>query len=101
MSTSTTSPTRSPAALEADRIPGFAYNAGGGVALTMPNIVAIAETTIPRARVRMIPGEDDVLDVQTAFDLSRARADLGWAPTRDLAQGLRAHAAAIHAGRAA
>lgn len=89
------------AALEADRIPGFAYNVGGGAALTMPNIVAVAERTIPGARIRMVPGEDDVPDVQTAFDLSRARADLGWAPTRDIAEGLTAYAAAIHAGRAA
>jgi len=89
------------AALEAERIPAFAYNVGGAVALTMPNIVAIAEATIPRARIRMVPGEDDVPDVQTAFDLSRARADLGWAPTRGLAEGLKAYAAAIHAGRAA
>jgi len=89
------------AALEADTIPGFAYNVGGGAALTMPNIVAIAERTIPRARIRMVAGEDDVPDVQTAFDLSRARADLGWAPTRDIAQGLTAYAAAIDAGRAA
>jgi UDP-glucose 4-epimerase len=87
--------------LAAETVPAFAYNVGGAVALTMPEIVAIAEKTIPSARIRIVPGEDDVPDVQTAFDLSRARAHFGWAPTRDIARGLTAYAAAIHAGRAA
>lgn len=88
-------------ALEAPRIPAFAYNVGGAVALTMPQIKAIAERTIPNARVNVVPGEDDVPDVQTAFDLSRARTDLGWSPTRDIAAGLTAYATAIRGGRAA
>jgi UDP-glucose 4-epimerase len=88
-------------ALEAPRVPRFAYNVGGGAALTMPQIAAIAEQTVPNARIRVVHGEDDVPDVQTAFDLSRAQADLGWRPTRDIAAGLAAYAAAIHSGRAA
>jgi UDP-glucuronate 4-epimerase len=89
------------AALEAGRIPSSAYNVGGGLALPMPEIAAIARRTIPNADIRLVEGEDDVPDVQTAFDLSRIRSELGWAPTRDIARGLSAYAAAIDAGRAA
>ena len=67
----------------------------------MPEIAAIARRTIPNADIRLVEGEDDVPDVQTAFDLSRIRSELGWAPTRDIARGLSAYAAAIDAGRAA
>jgi len=48
-----------------------------------------------------VPGEDDVPDVQTAFDLTLAKQKLGWAPTRDIAAGMLAYAAAIRSGRAA
>jgi UDP-glucuronate 4-epimerase len=89
------------AALEAESIPSYAYNVGGGLALSMPEIAAIARRTIPNAQIRLVEGEDDVPDIQTAFDLSRIAAELGWAPTRDIGRGLTAYAAAIRAGRAA
>jgi UDP-glucuronate 4-epimerase len=87
--------------LEAETIPSYAYNVGGGLALSMPEIAAIARRTIPNADIRLVEGEDDVPDVQTAFDLSRIMSELGWAPTRDVERGLAAYAAAIRAGRAA
>jgi UDP-glucuronate 4-epimerase len=89
------------AALEAKSIPSYAYNVSGGLALPMPEIAAIARRTIPDANIRLVDGEDDVADVQTAFDLSRIRSELGWAPTHNIERGLSAYAAAIHAGRAA
>jgi nucleoside-diphosphate-sugar epimerase len=65
----------------------------------MPEIKSIAERTIPGAAIRIVPGEDDVPDVQRVFDLGRIKADLGWAPSRDIARGLAEYAAAIKAGQ--
>jgi UDP-glucuronate 4-epimerase len=88
-------------ALEAEIEPGTAYNIGGSAALTMPEIAAVARRVLPRARINIVPGEDDVPDVQTAFDLTLAKRKLGWAPTRDIAAGMLAYAEAIRAGQAA
>ncbi len=89
------------AALEAPVAPGAAYNICGPAAMTMPEIVAVARRVLPGARIAITPGEDDVPDVQTAFDLTRARQKLGWAPVRDMAAGIQAYAEAISGGRAA
>lgn len=89
------------AALEAETIPAFGYTIGGPSALTMPQIAEVARQALPGARISIVPGEDDVPDVQTAFDLSLAKRDLGWAPRRDIAEGLRAYAEAIRSGRSA
>ena len=51
--------------------------------MTMPEIVGIASATLPEANIAMVPGADDVPDVQTAFDISGLARDLGWAPKRD------------------
>jgi UDP-glucuronate 4-epimerase len=88
-------------ALEAEVEPGTAYNIGGPAALTMPEIAAVARRILPRARINIVPGKDDVPDVQTAFDLTLAKRKLGWAPTRDIAAGMLAYAEAIRAGQAA
>ncbi len=88
-------------ALEADGVPASAYTIGGPAALTMPEIVAAARQVLPGARIGVVPGEDDVPDVQTAFDLTRARTYLGWTPAYDIARGLAAYADAIRSGRAA
>ncbi len=88
-------------ALEAAAIPAFAYTVSGPAPLTMPEIKSVAERTIPGAAIRIVPGEDDVPDVQRVFDLGRIKADLGWAPSRDIARGLAEYAAAINAGQSA
>lgn len=89
------------AALEAQVEPGTAYDISGPGAMTMPEIAALAREVLPGARIAIVPGEDDVADVQTAFDLSLAKQKLGWAPKRDIATGVRAYAEAIRAGQAA
>jgi UDP-glucuronate 4-epimerase len=81
--------------------PGTAYNVGGPAPLTMPEIAAVARRVLPGARIDIVPGEDDVPDVQTTFDLTLAKQKLGWAPTRDIAAGMLAYAEAIRAGQAA
>jgi UDP-glucuronate 4-epimerase len=88
-------------ALKAEIEPGTAFNVSGPVVLTMPEIAAVARTVLPSARIAIVPGEDDVPDVQTAFDLTLAKQKLGWAPTRDIAAGMLAYAEAIRAGQAA
>ena len=88
------------AALEAPVLPARSYNAGSGEALTMPEIAAIARQAIPDSVIRLLPGADDVPDVQTAFDVSLIDRDLGWRPRLMLAEGLEAYRRAIVSGRA-
>jgi UDP-glucuronate 4-epimerase len=88
-------------ALEAEIEPGTAYNIGGPATLTMPEIAAAARRVLPGARIDIVPGEDDVPDLQTAFDLTLAKQKLGWTPTRDIAVGMLAYAEAIRSGQAA
>ncbi len=82
-------------------LPGRVYNVGSGEAQTMPEIAAIARTAIPGSIIRLVPGADDVPDVQTAFDVALIGRDLGWHPRLMLGDGLEAYRAAIAAGRAA
>lgn len=89
------------AALEAKALPHRVYNVGGDASLTMPQIIDIARATIPGASVEMVPGADDVPDIQAGFSLERIAEDLGWRPRLSLADGLMAYAREIAAGRAA
>jgi UDP-glucuronate 4-epimerase len=83
------------ACLEAPALPARIYNVGSGEALTMPKIVEIATAALSGSQVTMVPGEDDVPDVQTHFPVARIAADLGFRPRYGLAQGLRAYAAGL------
>ena len=89
------------AALVAPALPARVYNVGSGEAMTMPQIAAVARTAIPASTISLVPGEDDVPDVQTAFDVAAIGHDLGWRPRLMLGDGLQAYAAAIASGRAA
>ncbi|MFC7400564.1 NAD-dependent epimerase/dehydratase family protein [Chelatococcus sp. GCM10030263] len=88
-------------ALEASALAHREYNVGSGEALTVPEIVEAAAPSIPDMRAKLVPGQDDVPDVQTAFDISLIKADLGWEPAYSLSAGLAAYRDAILAGRAA
>ena len=89
------------AALEAPHLPARVYNVGSGDALTMPMLVQEAKTAIPGLQVSLVPGEDDVPDVQTRFDIGAIARDLGWTPQFGLTSGLMAYRTAVLAGRAA
>ena len=71
-----------------ERLSGGIYNVGSGEALTMPEIAAIAREVMPGLRVKLVPGADDVPDVQTRFDITSIGLDLGWRPARPLRKGL-------------
>mgnify|MGYP002403882160 CR=1 FL=1 len=88
-------------ALDAKKLPQRRYNVGGGEALTMPQIVELAGRVLPGARIEMVPGEDEVPDVQTDFDLSAIRRDLGWTPAISLAQGMALYRDVIEGEKAA
>lgn len=88
-------------ALAASSFPRRTYNVGGGEPLTMPQIGTIASAAIEGADIALVPGADDVPDVQTAFDISRIAVDLGWKPRLPLASGLQAYRDAIRSGRSA
>jgi UDP-glucose 4-epimerase len=89
------------AALTAPAFPRRSYNVGSGQALTMPQIAGIAADAIAGADIELVPGADDVPDVQTEFDISRIDRDLGWRPRLPLAAGLKSYRDAILAGRCA
>ncbi|MCB1495451.1 MAG: NAD(P)-dependent oxidoreductase [Bauldia sp.] len=87
--------------LEAPSLPDREYNVGAGEALTMPEIARIAERAVTGARPVLVPGADDVPDVQTEFDIARIGRDLGWRPRFDLAAGLDDYRRHIEAGDSA
>jgi UDP-glucose 4-epimerase len=89
------------AVLAAPKFPRRSYNVGSSEALTMPQIAAIAANAIAGADIELVPGADDVPDVQTEFDRGRIGRDLGWRPRLPLAEGLKIYRDAILAGRSA
>ena len=89
------------AALEAPGLPHREYNIGSGEALTMPAILDAAARVLPDMKARLVAGADDVPDVQTVFDVSRAGLDLAWTPRFRIADGLTRYRDAILAGQAA
>ncbi|HKG91394.1 MAG TPA: dTDP-glucose 4,6-dehydratase [Gemmatimonadaceae bacterium] len=71
---------------------GRVYNVGGGPASAVANLALVravlAELGKPESLIRFVadrPGHDR----RYALDVSRATAELGWAPRRTLAEGLR------------
>lgn len=89
------------AALETKTLPVREYNVGSGQALLMPQIAEIATQSLPGAKVKLVPGADDVPDVQTVFDISRIARELDWRPRFDLARGLQSYRQAIESRHAA
>jgi UDP-glucose 4-epimerase len=89
------------AALEAKTLAHREYNVGAGEALTMPQVVETARAVLPDLKATLVPGADEVPDVQTVFDISRATNSLGFQPRFDLARGIAAYHEAILAGMAA
>jgi len=87
--------------LVSEDLPHRIYNIGSGEAMTMPQIAAILEEVIPNARIRLVTGADDVPDVQTEFDISRAARDLEWRPRLGLRLGLQDYHEAFRKGRIA
>jgi nucleoside-diphosphate-sugar epimerase len=83
------------ACLEAPVLPSPVYNVGSGEVLAMPAIISTAAAVLPGSRMTLVPGEDDVPDVQTHFPITRIAADIGFHPQFDLARGLHAYAAAL------
>ena len=71
-------------------VPGRAYNIGGGSRVSLNDVLAIVERVVGRPLVieRGPAQKGDMRD--TYADTSLARADLGFAPTVSLADGLAA-----------
>ena len=69
-------------------VPGRAYNIGGGSRVTVNQVLAIVERLVgrPLQVQRQPPQKGDMRD--TYADTSLARADLGFAPTMSLEEGL-------------
>ncbi|MDQ3168555.1 MAG: NAD-dependent epimerase/dehydratase family protein [Acidobacteriota bacterium] len=72
--------------------PGAVYNIGGGSRVSMNDVLEIvAQATGKTLDVRREPAQKG--DMRDTFaDTSRARADLGFAPTTSLADGIKAEA---------
>jgi UDP-glucose 4-epimerase len=68
--------------------PGAIYNVGGGTRTRMNEVIQTISEIVGQIRVRRVAAERG--DVRhTAADISRARAELGYSPTVDMASGLR------------
>ncbi len=61
----------------------------------MPALIDRARTALPALRASLVPGQDDVPDVQTSFDIAAIARDLGWTPRFPVEQGLAAYRSAI------
>jgi nucleoside-diphosphate-sugar epimerase len=74
-------------------LPGAVYNIGGGSRVSVNEVLALVERVTGRAlRVDREPSQKG--DMRDTFaDTSRARAEIGFAPTVPLAEGLAAEAA--------
>jgi UDP-glucose 4-epimerase len=72
--------------------PGAVYNIGGGSRVSMNDVLEIvAQATGKTLDIRREPAQKG--DMRDTFaDTSRARADLGFAPTTSLADGIKAEA---------
>jgi nucleoside-diphosphate-sugar epimerase len=69
-------------------VPGEIYNIGGGGNIAMLDVLDIIRGELGEMRVRQMPGQPG--DARnTAADIRRAKADLGYAPQTDLQTGLR------------
>jgi len=71
-------------------VPGGVYNIGGGSRVSLRDVFALIGQVAGRPVLidQQPPQKGDMRD--TYADTSRARADMGFAPTVDLEQGLRA-----------
>jgi UDP-glucuronate 4-epimerase len=88
-------------ALEAPTLPRREYNVGDGEALTMPTLIERAGTVLKGLDATLTPGQDDVPDVQEAFDVAAIGRDLGWRPAFPIERGLAHYREAVRAGRCA
>ena len=76
----------------APRISSPVYNIGTGVASTPIDFASAVRALLPRARIQIGPGLDYLgrgYQNYCIFDISRARADLGYQPRYDLVGGIR------------
>ncbi len=89
------------AVLEAPGLARREYNVGSGEALTMPALLDRARATFPALQARLVPGRDDVPDIQTDFDVSALAQDHAWRPAFPIERGLAAYRDAVLAGEAA
>lgn len=77
-----------------------AYNIASGQATTVAQMIGIVKDLVPGARLSVGPGPyrhgDTVESVRKgALDVSRAKAELGWAPKYDMRAGLAAYLRAL------
>jgi UDP-glucose 4-epimerase len=68
--------------------PGAVYNVGGGTRTSMNDVIRTIIEIVGQIRVRRVEAERGDVS-HTAADISRARAELGYSPTIDMASGLR------------
>ena len=76
----------------ADRLDHPVYNIGSGRGATLHDFAAAVRESLPEAKIEIGPGLDFLqmgVDYYSVFDISRARADFGYAPGYSLAEGVR------------
>jgi nucleoside-diphosphate-sugar epimerase len=69
-----------------------AHTIAGGPGVTLRELADIVRAVVPGPDIVIGAAPDPLSDPQGAYDLSSARADLGWAPAVPLAAGIAAYA---------
>jgi nucleoside-diphosphate-sugar epimerase len=88
-------------ALQAPRLTYETYNVTGGLWLSEGEVAAVVRQAVPGSRVEVGPVPPLRLDGRMGpLDISRARADLGYAPKVSLPEGVSRFAAYLRAARA-
>ena len=67
------------------------YNIGTGVGVTLNDIARVIRKHLPRADIEIGPGLNFLgmpYPASSVYDISRARAELGYAPQYDLERGI-------------
>jgi nucleoside-diphosphate-sugar epimerase len=85
-------------AAHAAALPHQVYNLGTGVVVTPDDILRTLQRIIPGAAATRAPSPPDAHARLQPFDISRARADLGYEPHYDLEAGLRDFVAELRRG---
>lgn len=86
--------------LDREQQPAISYNIMGSLH-SIREAMEIAAGLFPEARIELSGSTATTQPYASAYDDSRARADIGWAPGYTLAQAMQEHVATLRGARAA
>jgi nucleoside-diphosphate-sugar epimerase len=85
------------AALDAPMCPAPAYNATGGVTVTLGELGALLTKVLGKGDISAAPGPDPLDDYHHPMDITAIERDLGFAPKVGLPEGISRYASWLRA----